>query len=205
MPRLSKLRKAIVTAAMRESIYEAAASVLCKHGIGGTTMNRVAAAAKVTKSNLYNYFRDKDELMQCFNDRLVEPCLRAAEEIAHGDLPASRKLEKMLRMAWEYAVKHKGLVRLIAEGGEESKIRRTVRPRFITMFATVFEQGIHEGAFREHDTENTSRMLFGVLMELFALLAEGASNERLNHYVESMVDGVLHGFSIHTNTNPSPS
>ena len=44
---------------MRESIYEAAASVLCKHGVRGTTMDRVAAAAQVTKSNLYNYFETK--------------------------------------------------------------------------------------------------------------------------------------------------
>lgn len=46
VPRLSEARKAIVTAAMRESICEVAALVLCEYGIGGTTMNRVAGAAQ---------------------------------------------------------------------------------------------------------------------------------------------------------------
>ncbi len=161
-------------------------------------MDRVAAAAQVTKSNLYNYFRDKDELIQFFNDRMVEPYFRATEAIANGDMPAPRKLEAILRTAWEYAVQNKGLVRLIAEGGQDGQMRRTNRPRIMKTFMAVFRQGIEEGAFREHNAETTSRMLCGSLLELFDLLADGASDAKVNTYIESLVDGVLHGFSIHT-------
>jgi AcrR family transcriptional regulator len=196
MPRLSKARKAIVTAAMRESIYEAAVSVLCKHGIDGTTMNRVAEAAQVTKSNLYNYFRSKDEILQFFNDRLIIPCFQAMEEVAKSDLPALEKLEEILRTAWIYAVQRKGLVRLIAEGGQDSQTRRTARPRALKMFTAVFKQGIEEGVFLEHNPENTARVLYGALLELLELVREGATEERINDYVEGLVRGVRHGFLV---------
>ena len=83
MPRLSKARKALLTTMMRETIYEAATSVLCKHGVNGTTMNRVAEAANLAKSSLYDYFESKDDLLRFFNTRLVEPCFQAIEEIAN--------------------------------------------------------------------------------------------------------------------------
>ena len=203
MPRQSEKRKAIVTAAMREAIYEGAASVLCKHGLNGTTMSRVAEAAKVTKSNLYNYFRDKDELLQFFNARLVQPCLQAIEEIAKGDLPALQKLEKILRAMWEYTLHHMGLIRLIREGDQESEVRRNIRPRLIKIFTTIIEQGIQEGVFRSHNPEHTGRILHGALTEFVELLSESASDKELNSFVETLIDGIHHGFSFHTEKIPA--
>ena len=55
-----------------------------------------------------------------------------------------------------------------------------------------------------HNPEHTGRVLSGALTELFDLLAEGASDEKVNDFVESLVDGVLHGFSIRTENSPAP-
>ena len=79
MPRLSKARKELLTTMMKESIFEAATSVLCEHGVDGTTMNRVAEAAELAKSSLYDYFPSKDELLEFVSDRLA------------GALPAGRR------------------------------------------------------------------------------------------------------------------
>ena len=85
MPRLSKARKALLNTMMKETIFEATTSVLCKHGVNGTTMNRVAEAANLAKSSLYDYFESKDDLLRFFNTRLVEPFFQAIEEIgSHG-------------------------------------------------------------------------------------------------------------------------
>jgi len=203
MPRQSDKRKAIVTEVMREAIFEAAASVLCQHGISGTTMHRVAEAANLTKSNLYNYFRDKDELLQFFNTRLVQPFLEAIEEISKSDLPALQKLEKILRAMREYSFRLKGLIRLIREGDRESEIRKNIRPRIVKIFTAIFEQGIREGVFRSHNPEHTGRILHGALAEFVELLAEGASDDELNSFVESLIDGIQHGFSFQTEKSPA--
>jgi len=198
MPRLSKARKAILTTMMKETIFEAAASVLSKHGINGTTMNRVAEAANLAKSSLYDYFESKDDLLRFFNDRLVEPFFQTIEEIAGGDLSAPQKLEAILRTALETSDKHKCIIRLLAETNQGYEIRKSARLRFLQVLASVFERGIEEGSFRPHNYAHTGRMFSGCVSELFELQAEGAPSEEINGYVEVLIDAVLNGFSIHT-------
>ena len=94
MPRLSKARKELLTTMMKESIFEAATSVLSEHGVDGTTMNRVAEAADLAKSSLYDYFPSKDELLEFVSDRLVAPFMQFVEETIRADLPAPQEARK---------------------------------------------------------------------------------------------------------------
>ena len=129
--RLSKARREVVTALMKDTIFEAAGSVLQQHGVGGITMDRVATTAGLAKGSLYNYFEDKDALLTFVYGRLVEPFLEAIEEIAQGGLPAPEKLEQILRIALERSDKHKAIIRLLAETSQEHlEIKKRNRPRF---------------------------------------------------------------------------
>jgi TetR/AcrR family fatty acid metabolism transcriptional regulator len=188
---------------MKETIFQAATTVLCKHGVNGTTMNRVAEAANLAKSSLYDYFESKDDLLRFFNTRLVEPCFQAVEEISNSDLPAPQKLEKVLRTCLEYALQHKGLIRLLAGAEQSEQIRKNVRPRFLRLLTTLFEQGIREGSFRSHNPAHTGRMFHGCLSELFELQAAGASDAEAKDYVGVLIDSVQNGFSIHTEKSPT--
>ncbi len=202
MPRLSKARKALLNTMMKETIYEAATSVLCKHGVSGTTMNRVAEAANLAKSSLYDYFESKEDLLRFFNTRLIEPFFQAMEEIADGDLPAPQKLEKILRTALEHSAENKGIIRLLAETDQEHKIKKTTRPRFLQLLTVLFEQGIGEGSFRPHNPAHTGRMFLGCLSELFELQMDGAADEEVGDYVGVLIDAVLNGFSLHAEKSP---
>ena len=133
--RLSKARSEFVTTMMKDTIFEAADSVLQQHGVNGITMDRVATTAGLAKASLYNYFEDKDDLLQFIYARLVEPFFHAMEDIAYGDLPAPRKLEKMLGMALEHSEKHKGVIRLLAELGQE---RNEVKKRYSPALAASY-------------------------------------------------------------------
>ena len=149
--RLSKARKEIVTAMMKDTIVEAAGSVLEQHGVGGMTMDRVATTAGLTAGSLYNYFRNKEELLQFIFDRLTDPLLQSFEETLKSDLPAPQKLEAILRTVLERSSQDKGLIRLLAESGQDRHIKRTVRPRVLKILTRVFEQGAAEGSFRRHN------------------------------------------------------
>jgi TetR/AcrR family transcriptional regulator, transcriptional repressor for nem operon len=48
----------------RARIVEAAARLIYEHGVAGTTLDDVKAAAGVSGSQMYHYFPDKDELVQ---------------------------------------------------------------------------------------------------------------------------------------------
>ncbi len=200
--RLSKARKACVTAMMKDTIFEAASSVLEQHGASGLTMDRVATTAELATASLYNYFHDKDDLLRFIYARLVEPFFLAIEEIAGADLPAPQKLERILRTALEHSHQHKGLIRLLVESNQESHVRRSARPRMLRILTGIFEGGIQEGSFRPHDPAQTGHMFQGCFAELFEMQVEGASKDAVNHYVEVLIEAVRNGFSIHLAKSP---
>ncbi len=200
MPRLSKTRKDLLTTMMKESIFAAASSVLCEHGVDGTTMNRVAEAADLAKSSLYDYFPSKNELLEFVCERIVTPFMEAVEETLRADLPAPQMLERIARIAFETGSKHKVILRLLVYSDQEYKVRRRTRPRILEVLTTIFAQGIKEGSFHPHNPTHTGRMFLGALRELFELQSSNASEEAANEYVEALIDAALHGLSIHVRT-----
>ena len=75
MARLSERRRELLTSMMQDSIYEAVAAVLAEHGIRGMTMDRVAEQAEVAKGSLYNYFPNKQALLQFVHEKALAPVL----------------------------------------------------------------------------------------------------------------------------------
>ncbi|MAT68157.1 MAG: hypothetical protein CMJ58_01400 [Planctomycetaceae bacterium] len=195
--RLSKARKEAVVAVMKETIFEAAGSVLEMHGVGGMTMDRVAATAGLTAGSLYNYFRNKGELMQFVHARLVEPLFEAVEGAATSDLPAPERLRAILQTVRDAVIEHRALLRVLSEGGGgEEQLRRDGRLRLLQILNGVFEQGVQEGAFRPHNAAHSSRMFHGSLAELFELVKEGASDEEVNSFAALLIDAVFGEFLL---------
>ncbi len=200
--RLSKARKEFVTAMMKDTIFEAAGSVLAQYGASGITMDRVATTAGLATGSLYNYFEDKSDLLRFIFARIVEPLLQAIEEVVKADVPAPQKLEQIVRAAVDHGVTHKGLIRVLASSDQESEVRRTVRARLLKIVTSVFERGILEGSFRPHKSAQTGRMFLGVLSELLELQAGDVTNAEVNEYVEVLIGAIRNGFSIHVAKNP---
>ena len=63
--------------ATRDRILDTATALIFEHGVAGTTLDDVRAAAKVSKGQLYHYFADKDELIHAVIDRTIEQVLDA--------------------------------------------------------------------------------------------------------------------------------
>jgi AcrR family transcriptional regulator len=194
--RLSKARKEAVTAVIKDTIFEAASSLLEQHGVGGLTMDRVATTAGLATGSLYNYFQDKDDLLRFFYLRVVEPLFQAIEEGADADVPAPQKLEQIVRAAVDHGVTHKGLIRLLVSSAQESEVRRTARARILKIVTGVFERGIREGSFRQHPTAPVARMFLGVLSELLELQVGDVSRAEVDAYAEVVIDAIRNGFSL---------
>jgi TetR/AcrR family transcriptional regulator, transcriptional repressor for nem operon len=68
--------------ATRGRILDAATELVFDHGVAGTTLDDVRAAAEVSKSQLYHYFADKEDLVHAVIDRTVQQVLDAQPELA---------------------------------------------------------------------------------------------------------------------------
>ena len=60
----------------RDAIVQAAIGEFREHGFNGTSMDRVAAAADVSKRTVYNHFPSKEELFEAI--LLLQPGLPGA-------------------------------------------------------------------------------------------------------------------------------
>ncbi|MFY3384220.1 TetR/AcrR family transcriptional regulator [Paracidovorax sp. MALMAid1276] len=63
----------------RDAIVQAAIAEFREHGFNGTSMDRVAAAAEVSKRTVYNHFPSKDELFEAILWRLWDQSHAEAE------------------------------------------------------------------------------------------------------------------------------
>jgi AcrR family transcriptional regulator len=61
--------------ATRERVVDTAAALIFDHGVAGTSLDDVRAAANVSKGQLYHYFADKDDLTHAVIDRTVQQVL----------------------------------------------------------------------------------------------------------------------------------
>ncbi len=197
MPRLSKTRKKLLTTMMKESIFEATTAVLCEHGVEGTTMNRVAEAASLSKSSLYDYFQSKEDLLAFVSDRIVGPFWKMLDELVPAPLSAPQKLEAILRHALDDSTRHKAIIRLLAQADQGRQVEQSIRPRILEAITAIYEQGIKEGSFQPHNPAYTARMFLGCLGELFDLQMSSASDEAATEYVGILIGAVRRGFSIH--------
>jgi TetR/AcrR family transcriptional regulator, cholesterol catabolism regulator len=199
MPRLSEARKEWLTTMMKETIFEAATSVLCEHGMNGTTMNRVAVAAELSKSSLYDYFRSKDELLKFVCNRIIEPLLQAIEKVVDADTSAREKLEAILRTVFEDLGSYQ---RLFGPLMWDDQFREAMQPSkeaarttLFQHFANIFEQGMDEGAFRRIDAAQVARMFMACVMELCEAQVASGENDQVHRQIEALLQFFLHGIS----------
>jgi AcrR family transcriptional regulator len=68
--------------ATRDRVLETATALVFEHGVAGTTLDDVRAAANVSKSQLYHYFTDNDDLVHAVIDRTIDEVLDAQPALA---------------------------------------------------------------------------------------------------------------------------
>jgi AcrR family transcriptional regulator len=59
----------------RDAIVDAAAELMYVHGVAGTSVDKVLAASGAGKSQMYHYFKNKDQLVEAVIDRYLTQIL----------------------------------------------------------------------------------------------------------------------------------
>ena len=80
---------------MVEFIIEAATRVLRSQGIAGFTTNRIAEVAGVSIGSLYQYFRDKDAILEVIVARHLDE-IRSVAQSGTGDTPSLALMDELI-------------------------------------------------------------------------------------------------------------
>lgn len=208
MSNLAERCRELAASAMKDGIANAALEVLRQYGYGGLTIERVADSAGISKGSVYNYFRNKEELIGFVFERIVEPAVQQTERIMAQPIGALEKLEAVLRMLLEYFSQHRSLFDFLFHDAAIRELcmnsRRSKHDLATSQFETILRQGIQEGVFRAHETRLVAEMLFGAVMFLIERQLELGERRPTEEMVRHLLDVFLHGIEL-SPTSLSPA
>ncbi|WP_049566234.1 TetR/AcrR family transcriptional regulator [Nonomuraea sp. SBT364] len=94
----------------KRKLKEAAVAEFAAHGLGGTTMERIARRAGVNKERLYTYFGDKPQL---FATVLADELNKVAAAVPLDHLDGPEAVARYAGSVYEYHAEHPELTRLL--------------------------------------------------------------------------------------------
>jgi AcrR family transcriptional regulator len=195
LARLTETRQAALDAVMREGICEAAVKVLQEFGLAGTTMEKVAREAGAAKGTLYNYYRDKDALVQEVESRLIEPLFEALARIRDSRLPPARKLEEIVHEAMVFFERNRVTMGILHESGFKGSKKGCHFERMLDLLEPVIEEGVRDGSFRLLNARRGADLFFVTLAGFLRSLVRRTRPLDLEADSKELMDFLLHGLS----------
>ena len=191
----------------RVAVIEAATEEFWSHGFSGTSMDRIAKVANVSKRTVYDHFPSKDDLFQAIIDEILE---RVGEMSSH-EYSAEKPLdEQLLAIGKTFA--------MTITGRDFMKLSRVVISRFIqtpewahnTLKAharlrqdmiAFFKAGTKDGRLKINNPEKAAAQFCGLIKEIAfwpELMAgqKPISTRERNSAVKSAVEMFLDHYQV---------
>jgi AcrR family transcriptional regulator len=166
----------------RKELMAIAIDCFARYGYQGTSIDRIASAAGVTKGALYYHFRDKEELLfEAVQDRIAEFEQRVVGGVSPVTDPAGA-LAEIARVCVHIATKNnlrRFILTLMVEALDTnpklSEAFRGILRRFRSYLAGIVRVGQEQGVFRKDIEPALAAQLF----------AGGVIGAELQHYQDA--------------------
>lgn len=190
----------------RQAIIAAAEEVFDAHGYAATTVEQVAAKAGISKGNIYNYFRSKEDLFEQVFVNVVASLEADALQIFREKLPATEKLKRLLDYRFSNMENCKHIGRLLLEfwataareqWGSLATTLRQMYDRWREEVTSVLAEGVAQGEFSSEANSPIAAALIVALLdgvEVESLLGFGANLD--DQYRSTLKEAVLAALSV---------
>jgi len=166
MARYSEQQKAALDALMKDNVYEKAIAIMTGEDLRELTMERLAKDVGVSRGTLYNYFTDREAVVDFVIDRTFEPLTQAVEELVDRNISPREQLKKIVEWVFTTIYEDRALVVALAPAKQANCKRKSARARhlgFVKTIEEVIREGIASGAFRDLDPSLVSGIVFGAV------------------------------------------
>ena len=184
----------------KEEIVQAAVQEFLEKGFEGTSIDNIARRASLSKGGLYHHFRSKDEILIYANQKLSVP-----EDEIFRRILLNRSMEKGLKeFIAEYVnywMDNKDNLNFYFlsmikafEDDKLSDLYRRYAEDVIEMLESMFEMGMQNREFREHDPTGRSMALISAINGMlgFMMLDVGPTGpEIITYFQKVFVDEIL--------------
>jgi len=194
-----------------QAILEAAEEIFGERGYRKTTLEDVAAAAKVSRPLVYRHFGDKRRLFARVAGQILKEWNEVlAAEAAHATPGTAHTFRLVLAACLDFArsrtvlrgilLRDAGLVRFLV--GDVLDEGRRLLPELVRQ---ILEQGVRRGDVRSDlHVEDMAHVISEVFVSYTLLVLEGASEEISERRVEAVIETLLHGIIAPATPAPGP-
>jgi AcrR family transcriptional regulator len=175
MARYSDQQKAALDALMKDNVYEKAIAIMTGGDLQELTMERLAQDVGVSRGTLYNYFADREAVVDFVIDRTFEPLIHVIEDVSDGQLAPEEQLTKIVEWVFSTVYEDRALVVALAPARQAKCKHEAHRARhlgFVKAIEEVIRNGVADGAFRNLDPFLVSEILFGALRGMVDSMVE---------------------------------
>ena len=142
----------------------------------GVSMEKVAAAAGVSRATLYHHFRSRDALLDVLTDRSIREVKAALHAARPDEGAAPEAMERVLLAAWEVIGRYRGLVIVNPQRLERSALRARLAPAL----APLRELIVRGQDARTFDPELPVEWLIGTLTDLIHAASRQVTSGAMN-------------------------
>ncbi|MBN2879819.1 MAG: TetR/AcrR family transcriptional regulator [Clostridia bacterium] len=180
-------------------ILDAASQVFSDYGYKKTSMQDIGDRLGMTKSNLYIYFKNKEDLYKKSVSYQLLKWEKEVEKSVQSQKYASDKFETVCRKSFEYIGNNEILKRLaekdrgIFSTNHDDDRFIDVNSRAQQILKDIIAEGIKTGEFRTVDVDNISEYLFSNYMMFLIKLYSKKDKYVTDKLVDDAIDLLKHG------------
>ncbi len=155
------------SAERRTEILKSAAAAFRRRGYHGASVEEIARALKMTKGNLYYYFRDKQDILFGCHEYSLGVALALLEQVEAEPVPPDQRLRRLVAGFVHLIIdelRGSGLT-LELEALPRPLLRKVVakRDRFDRGLRKIIQDGMAQGLFAPGDPKLVAFALMGAL------------------------------------------
>ena len=205
MPRYSAIQKDALNVLMRDHVHQHAVEILESQGAEGLTLERLAERIGISRGTLYNYFADRDAIVEFVEDRVFSPILTEIEAIGEADNSPVVKMECLLRKIFGELIKNQALYFAISQARPKVRARQdnqATRANSVhTTIRKIVREGINSGDFIDLPADLSATIISGSMEGVLDEMGRAGDVKAPEEIIPAFLAVVLGGLTCGKYTN----
>lgn len=180
-----------------QAILEAAANLFIQRGYEGTSMHDIAKELGVSRTALYYYYKNKEEILVSLTEGLTIVAKQLAAQVVEQEKEPEDALRELVHQHAKLILLHPVQFRVVdqAEGSlppAQKKVAESARRILLQKFTEVIQRGVDRGRFRLVDAKVTAFAIIG-MCNWTAWWFKSKGKKSADEIAEILADFSLHG------------
>ena len=180
----------------KENLMDAITLVLQEKGFNGATMEQIAARAGLSKSSLYNYFKNKDEMLTKTADRFVTQYSAFHSELMERQNSFEEKLLAHMALQDRMLPRKPQTLLLLKQMLDRDVLNLVEKPLDKPDFLSFLEEGIREEKLTSLLKPAEYQLIFSFFMISERIFNESAADKNVNMDIPDWIRLLMGGCSM---------